>query len=83
MPWTADDATSHTSKATTPALRQLWADTANGVLRSTGDDVTAIRKANATIAKRVGATRHSDKHAREAAETKRRARGFQATRWLR
>jgi uncharacterized protein YdaT len=57
MPWTAEDAPSHTKKAATPKARQLWAEIANKVLEETGDEGRAIREANAVIAR---ATRVAD-----------------------
>jgi len=54
MPWTADDAERHTHKATTPELRELWAQVANECLERTGDEGRAIREANAVIARRAG-----------------------------
>lgn len=51
MPWTADDAQRHTKKADTTKRQRQWADVANSVLVSTGDDARAIREANAAVAK--------------------------------
>jgi len=51
MPWTDDDAPSHTKKATSARLRRLWAEVANKVLEQTGDEGRAIREANAVIAR--------------------------------
>ena len=50
MPWTQDDATSHTKKATTDKAKREWAEIANQVLERTGDEGRAIREANAVIA---------------------------------
>ena len=47
MPWTNNDAEKHTHKATTPALKELWAKVANESLDRTGDEGRAIREANA------------------------------------
>lgn len=49
MPWTADEAQSHTGKANTAKRRRMWAATANSVLKSTGDEGRAIRAANAAV----------------------------------
>lgn len=49
MPWTAADAERHTKKASTPALQQLWANTANDILEKYGDDARAIRIANSAV----------------------------------
>ena len=53
MPWTPNDAERHTHKATTPALRELWAKVANESLERTGNEGRAIREANAVIARRA------------------------------
>ncbi len=54
MPWLPGDAKAHTHKATTQALRALWAKVANDCLLRTGDEGRAIREANAVVAR----TRH-------------------------
>jgi len=51
MPWTPDDATRHTHKATTQALKELWAKVANDALARTGDEGRAIREADAVVAR--------------------------------
>jgi len=51
MPWTPNDAERHTHKATTSALKVLWAKVANECLERTGDEGRAIREANAVIAR--------------------------------
>ena len=51
MPWTLDDAERHTHKATTRALKELWAKVANECLDRTGDEARAIREANAVVAR--------------------------------
>jgi hypothetical protein len=56
MPWTPDDAKRHTHKATTWALKELWAKIANECLERTGDEGRAIREANAVVARRAEAT---------------------------
>ncbi len=53
MPWVPEDAQSHTHKATSRALKELWAKIANECLERTGDEGRAIREANAVIARRV------------------------------
>ncbi|HWE72135.1 MAG TPA: hypothetical protein VG328_03180 [Stellaceae bacterium] len=55
MPWTPDDAESHTRKASTRALQELWAKIANETLARTGDEGRAIREANAVIARQADA----------------------------
>jgi len=49
MPWGPEDAVKHNSKA--KGYEKLWARTATGALRSTGDDGKAIRIANAAVNK--------------------------------
>jgi hypothetical protein len=51
MPWTPNDAERHTHKATTWALKELWAKVANQSLERTGDEGRAIREANAVVAR--------------------------------
>jgi uncharacterized protein YdaT len=51
MPWTPDEAPSHTKKAATEQLRRLWAEVANKILEETGDEGRAIREANAVVAR--------------------------------
>jgi hypothetical protein len=53
MPWTPNDAESHTHKATTSALKELWAKVANESLERNGDEGRAIREANAVIARQA------------------------------
>jgi hypothetical protein len=53
MPWISDDAERHTHKATTQALKELWAKVANECLERTGDEGRAIREANAVIARQA------------------------------
>ncbi len=53
MPWTPEEAQSHTHKATSRALQVLWAKVANECLERTGDEGRAIREANAVIARRA------------------------------
>ena len=60
MPWTASEATQHTSHANTPRLKKLWAATANSVLKESGDDAKAIRIANAAVNKEKRKKKTSD-----------------------
>ncbi len=53
MPWTSNDAEKHTHKASTSALKDLWAKVANERLEKTGDEGRAIREANAVIAQQA------------------------------
>jgi len=56
MSWTRNDAERHTHKATTTALKELWAKVANESLERTGDEARAIREANAVVARQAGAS---------------------------
>jgi hypothetical protein len=56
MPWTSNDAEKHTHKATTSALKELWAKVANERLDHTGDEARAIREANAVVARQAERT---------------------------
>jgi len=56
MPWTPKDAESHTHKATTWALKELWAKVANECLERTDDEGRAIREANAVVARQAERT---------------------------
>jgi hypothetical protein len=52
MPWSAEDATSHTKKADTPEKKKAWAKAANAALKTyDGDEGKAIATANATVDK--------------------------------
>jgi hypothetical protein len=55
MPWTSNDAERHTHKATTPALKELWAKVANETLERTADEGRAIREANAVVSRQAEA----------------------------
>lgn len=55
MPWTPDEAERHTHKASTQALKELWAKVANDALKRTGDEGRAIREANAVVARQADA----------------------------
>ncbi len=52
MPWSPADASKKTRKAATPKGKRQWAHVANGVLAKTGDEVRAIKEANAAAARR-------------------------------
>jgi len=49
IPWTPDDAQSHTKAANTPAKREKWAAIANSVFKKDGDEGKAIRIADAAV----------------------------------
>jgi hypothetical protein len=53
MPWTANDAETHTHKATTSELKELWAKVANESLERNGDEGRAVREANAVVARQI------------------------------
>jgi hypothetical protein len=53
MPWTGNDAETHTHKATTTELKELWAKVANEALQRTGDEGRAVREANAVVARQT------------------------------
>ena len=55
MPWTPDDAERHTHKATSWALKELWAKVANEALERTSDEGRSIREANSVIARHANA----------------------------
>jgi hypothetical protein len=50
MPWSAEDASSHTKQADTPKRKRMWSHAANSVLESTGDEGRAVRAGNAAVA---------------------------------
>jgi hypothetical protein len=60
MPWTPNEAERHTRKATTRELQELWAKVANEALERTGDEGSAIREANAVIARQAAAAELRD-----------------------
>lgn len=51
MPWSANDATRFTKKANTPAKKRQWSHVANSALSSGDSEGSAIRQANAAVAK--------------------------------
>jgi uncharacterized protein YdaT len=52
MPWSPKDASSKTKKAKSPTAKRQWADVANKALKSGASEGSAIRQANAVVAKR-------------------------------
>ena len=60
MPWTPNDAERHTHKATTSALKEIWAKVANESLERTGDEGRAIREANAVVARQPEGRQRSE-----------------------
>ena len=63
MPWGPLDAPRFTKLADTFTRQKLWAETANRVLRSTGNEGQAVRLANSAVRKSVGdkPRRHADR----------------------
>ena len=58
MPWGIGDAQRHTHAANSPKRKRQWAEIADKVLGSTGDEGRAIRDANSAVKKpHVGARR--------------------------
>ena len=55
FPWTSNDAERHSRKATTWALKELWAKVANECLERTADEGRAIREADAVVARQAEA----------------------------
>jgi len=53
MPWTSNGAERHTHKATTRVLKELWAKVADECRERTGDEVRAIREANAVVGRQA------------------------------
>lgn len=52
MPWDAADATRHTKKAQSAVSKRQWSDVANSVLKRGGSEGSAVRQANAVVARR-------------------------------
>lgn len=51
MPWTPSDAKKHTKKANTPAKKKQWAAVADSSLSRGQSEGSAVRQANAVVAK--------------------------------
>ncbi len=50
MPWTASSGPSrHTKKAKSAKQKRAWSETANSVLKRTGDEGKAVRIANSVV----------------------------------
>jgi uncharacterized protein YdaT len=52
MPWDPKDATDHTKKAKDPKSKRQFAHVANSALKRGASEGSAIRQANAAVAKR-------------------------------
>ncbi len=53
MPWKSSDAKKHTKKADSPKKQRQWADVADSALSRGASEGSAIRQANAVIAKQT------------------------------
>lgn len=51
MPWTARDAHRKTHKADTPKKKRQWAHVADSALKRGASDASAIKQANAVVAR--------------------------------
>jgi hypothetical protein len=51
MPWTSKSAKGHTKKASSGILQRQWSDVANSMLKSGKSDASAIKGANAVVAR--------------------------------
>ncbi len=58
MPWDSEDAKRHTRKARSEKRKRQWAEVANSVLDRTGNEGSAVRQANAVVARRSGKKKH-------------------------
>jgi hypothetical protein len=65
MPWSARDAKKHTKKANTAKKKRQWSHVANSVLKRGGSEGSAVRQANAVVA------RDKDKKAKRVKAAKR------------
>lgn len=51
MPWNSKDAKRHTKKATSAKSQRQWSDVADSALKRGASEGSAIRQANAVVAK--------------------------------
>jgi uncharacterized protein YdaT len=51
MPWTSKSAKGHTKKASSGILQRQWSDVANSMLKSGKSEASAIKGANAVVAR--------------------------------
>lgn len=51
MPWSSGDAKRHTRKASSAKSRRMWSQVANSALARGADEGSAIRQANAVVAR--------------------------------
>jgi hypothetical protein len=52
MPWQEKDVSGKTKKAKSAKAKRQWTDVGNKVLAKTGDEVRAIKEANAVVGRR-------------------------------
>jgi uncharacterized protein YdaT len=52
MPWKSSEAKSHTHKAKSAVAQRQWKDVANSMLKEGKSEASAIKAANAAVAKR-------------------------------
>jgi uncharacterized protein YdaT len=51
MPWTSKSAKGHTKKASSGILQRQWSEVSNSMLKSGKSEASAIKGANAVVAK--------------------------------
>lgn len=66
MPWTSADATRHTRKAKSAKDKRQWSHVANSMLRRGSSEDSAVRAANAAVAKGRGGYRSKRRKSRRA-----------------
>jgi hypothetical protein len=59
MPWKPGDAAGHTHKANTPKRQRQWRDVANSALKRGASDASAIKQANAVVARSSHPSQHA------------------------
>lgn len=52
MPWDLSDAKRHTKKASSPKSKRMWAHISNKALAGGSSEASAIKQANAVVARR-------------------------------
>jgi len=75
MPWSQADATRHTKKAKSAKAKRQWSHVANRALRSGASEGSAVRQANAVVARgRPGSTKSKRGKRPGSSSRRRRAR---------
>ena len=64
MPWIAGSAKRHTRKANTPKKKRQWAHVSNSMLNRGASEGSAIRAANAVVARKRRTKRQSRRGSR-------------------